>query len=52
MSDTNPDKDQRETLQQMLEAEMRGTPEPEAALAKTPVVEAKPDDLGSLLGDL
>jgi hypothetical protein len=52
MSETNPDPDQLETLQQMLEAEMRVHAEPGAAPAKPAMVEAKADDLGSLLGDL
>ena len=52
MSETNSDNDQLESLQQMLEAEMRGNAEPEAAPEKPTVVETKADDLGSLLGDL
>ena len=52
MSDSNHEPNQLETLQQMLEAEMRGNPEPPKAPEKPAPAVAKPDDLGSLLGDL
>ena len=55
MSDSTPENDKLETLQQMLEAEMRGSAEPTKASEK-PASPAKaavePDSLGSLLGDL
>ena len=52
MSDSNHEPNQLETLQQMLEAEMRGNPEPPKAPKEPAPAVAKPDDLGSLLGDL
>ena len=52
MSDTNSKDDQLESLQQMLEAEMRGQTGAEPAPPKPAPPEAKPDTLGDLLGDL